>query len=37
MGDETPSYVVVDYVATWERNLRFDFDFVDGYIFNKNW
>ena len=37
MGDETPSYVVVDYHATWDRNLRFDFDFVDGYIFNKNW
>jgi len=37
MGDETPSYVVVDYIETWNRNLRFDFDFVDGYIFNKNW
>ena len=37
MGDETPSYVVVDYVATWERNLQFDFDFVDGYIFNRAW
>ncbi|UYE97360.1 anti-restriction [Cyanophage S-TIM54] len=37
MGDEVPNYVVVDYIETWNRNLRFDFDFVDGYIFNKNW
>ena len=37
MGYEVDSCIVVDYVATWERNLRFDFDFVDGYIFNKNW
>ena len=37
MGDEVASYIVVDYVETWNRNLRFDFDFVDGYIFNKNW
>lgn len=36
-GDEVAHYIVVDYEATWERNLRFDFDFVDGYIFsNKN-
>ena len=37
MGDEVPNYVVVDYIETLNRNLRFDFDFVDGYIFNKNW
>lgn len=37
MGDEVASYIVVDYEATWERHLQFDFDFVDGYIFNKNW
>jgi len=37
MGDEVAQYIVVDYEATWERNLQFSFDFVDGYIFRRNY
>lgn len=33
---EVPSYVVVDWDATWECNLRHDFDFVDGFVFDRN-
>lgn len=34
---EVPSYIVVDWKATWESNLRYDFDFINGYVFNTNW
>jgi len=30
--DDTP--IVVDWTATWESNLRYDFHFVDGFVFN---
>jgi antirestriction protein len=33
---EMPSYVVVDWQATWDQNLRYDFDFVNGYVFDSN-
>ena len=36
-GDEVAHYIVVDYEATWERHLQFDFDFVDGYVFRRNY
>lgn len=29
--------VVIDWTATWETNLRYDFSFVDGFVFNKNY
>jgi len=36
-GFDAPSFVVVDWDATWNCNLRYDFDFEDGFVFNKNW
>jgi hypothetical protein len=33
--NDTP--VVVDWTATWECNLRYDFAFNDGFVFNKNY
>lgn len=36
-GVDVPSFVVVDWEATWNCNLRYDFDFEDGFVFNKNW
>lgn len=35
IGD-VPFYVVVDWQATWDQNLRYDFDFVDGFVFHSN-
>lgn len=35
-GFDAPSFVVVDWDATWNCNLRYDFDFEDGFVFNKN-
>lgn len=32
-----PSYLIIDWKATWESNLRYDFDFINGYVFNTNW
>jgi antirestriction protein len=34
---DIPSFVVVDWEATWNCNLRYDFDYEDGFVFNKNW
>lgn len=34
-GNSIPSYVVVDWDATWNCNLRYDFDFEDGFVFTK--
>ena len=31
-----PDFVVIDYKNTWESNLRYDFVFNDGFIFNRN-
>jgi len=31
-----PSYLVVDYEATWDNNLRHDFALVNGYVFTDN-
>lgn len=32
---QVPSYVVIDWQATWDRNLRHDFYFEDGYVFHN--
>ena len=29
-------HVVIDWSATWNVNLRYDFSFVDGFAFHKN-
>jgi len=31
-----PDFVVIDYKNTWESNLRHDFVFNDGFVFNRN-
>jgi antirestriction protein len=33
---EVPVYLVVDWQATWDQNLRYDFDFVNGFVFDRN-
>lgn len=33
---DIPAYVVVDWEATWNSNLSYDFDFEGGFIFNRN-
>jgi spore coat protein CotH len=33
---EVPSFLVVDWEATWESSLRPDFTFCDGYVFSDN-
>ena len=35
-GDSIPAFVVVDWKATWEQSLSYDFDFVDGYVFSSS-
>ena len=36
-GLDIPSFVVVDWQATWEVGLRYDYDFQDGFVFASNW
>ena len=33
---DIPSYLVVDWQATWDSNLSYDYVFVDGFVFTKN-
>jgi len=33
---EVPSFLVVDWEATWKSSLYYDFDFVDGYVFSSS-
>lgn len=33
---EVPTYLVVDWQATWNSCLRYDFHFVNGYVFSSN-
>ena len=33
---EVPGFLVVDWDATWNSSLRYDYDFVDGYVFSSN-
>ena len=37
MEQHIPEYVVVDWEGTWESNLRHDFVFEDGFVFNRNY
>jgi hypothetical protein len=37
LGEEIPSWIVVDYEATWNASLRFDYDEENGYYFRSNW
>jgi len=30
------TWICVDYQATWDSSVRFDFTFVDGYVFRKD-
>ena len=36
-GIDIPDMIVVDWKATWNSNLRHDFYFEDGFVFNRNW
>lgn len=36
-GWKVPYFVVIDHEATWERNLRHDYTFEGGYLFNRAW
>jgi hypothetical protein len=36
-GEEIPTWVVVDYEATWNYSLRHDYDEENGYYFRSNW
>jgi antirestriction protein len=33
---EVPAFLVVDWEATWNSSLRYDFDFVEGHMFLSN-
>lgn len=33
---DIPAYVVVDWEATWNSNLQYDFDYEGGFVFNRN-
>ena len=32
-----PSFVIVDWQATWDQGLRHDYEFVDGFVFLSAW
>jgi hypothetical protein len=32
-----PSFVVVDWQATWDQGLRYDYEFVNGFVFVNAW
>jgi len=32
-----PSFVVIDWQATWDQGLRYDYEFVDGVVFLNAW
>ncbi len=37
VGEEIPSWISIDYEATWNASLRFDYNEEDGYYFRSNW
>jgi len=37
LGENIPSWIVVDYEATWNASIRFDYNEEDGYYFRSNW
>ena len=34
---EIPAWLVIDYQMTWEASVRFDYNFVDGYVFRSDY
>ena len=36
-GIDIPTMIVVDWKATWNQNLQYDFDYENGCVFCKNW
>ena len=34
---DIPAFVVVDWQATWDQGLRYDYEFVDGFVFANAW
>jgi hypothetical protein len=36
MEVEIPVWVVIDHQATWDASVRFDYTFVDGYMFRSD-
>jgi hypothetical protein len=37
IGETIPSWICVDYEATWNASLRFDYTEENGYYFRGNW
>jgi hypothetical protein len=35
--DDFPTEIAVDWQQTWEQSLRHDFQYQDGFIFNRNY
>ena len=35
-GLDVPSFVVIDWQATWNQ-LSYDYEFVNGYVFSRDW
>jgi hypothetical protein len=35
-GLNLPSFVVIDWQATWDQGLRYDYEFQDGFVFSNN-
>ena len=33
---DVPSFLVVDWEATWKQSLSYDFSFVDGFVFSSS-
>ena len=36
-GLDIPSFVIIDWQATWDQGLRYDYEFQDGFVFSNNW
>ena len=34
---DIPAFVVVDWQATWDQGLRYDYEFVNGFVFSSVW
>ncbi len=36
-GLNVPSFVVIDWQATWDQGLSYDYEFVNGFVFSSSW
>ena len=36
-GLNVPSFVVIDWQATWDQGLRYDYEFANGFVFVNAW